>query len=67
MISSASLLAAALVTPAALALGLSAALVSFIAVGIALAAFVLSDYHRVGVCDYAKTTVRRTEAHPLAA
>ncbi|WED66213.1 hypothetical protein PXH66_05050 [Synoicihabitans lomoniglobus] len=64
----ATLLIAALVAPAALAFGLSAAIVSTAATGTAIAAIALGDYGSKA-CTYADTTVTapRTERHPLAA
>ncbi len=58
------LLIAAMVAPAALALGVSAAVTATAATGIALSSIALGDYGKT-TCGYAKT--RRAERHPLAA
>ena len=60
------LLAAALLAPLGLALGLSAALISTAATGIALASIALGDYGKT-TCSYAATPAKRAERHPLAA
>ncbi len=60
------LLVAALLAPAALAFGLSAALVSTAATGAALSSIALGDYGK-SRCSYADAPAKRTERHPLAA
>ena len=67
MKSTAFLLVVALITPAALALGFGAALVSAVATGVALTSIALSDYGKP-TCTYLETiSARSTERLPLAA
>ncbi|WP_221032312.1 hypothetical protein [Actomonas aquatica] len=67
------LLVTALVTPAALAFGASAAVVGATATGIALSSIALGDYGK-RTCSYrdhdtakAKANAKQAERHPLAA
>ncbi len=60
------LLLASLLAPAGLALGLSAALVSTVATGVALSSIALGDYGKK-TAPYSPASAKCTERHPLAA
>ena len=62
------LIAAAILAPAAILLGISAVAVAGATTAIGISAIALSDYGKTTTCSYRETAaVKRAERHPLAA